>query len=156
MFEKWLQDQGKAHLLLDFLESDIFSKLSKERKPEYLNETIDVIDSLCASFDEFGIKIRGGEFGPMTAFWQSSIGMVQVLLDFIKAIRIGNCDLHLQSCEPMLVWMHAYDPTNYSRHFTYYWISQQKLQTRFPLIYQELEISQSNDLVVHLICWSLI
>ena len=91
MFEKWLQDQGKAHLLLDFLESDIFSKLSKERKPEYLNETIDVIDSLCASFDEFDIKIRGGEFGPMAAFWQSSIGMVQVLLDFIKAIRIGNC-----------------------------------------------------------------
>ena len=45
MFEKWLQDQGKAHLLLDFLESDIFSKLLKERKPEYLNESTDVIDS---------------------------------------------------------------------------------------------------------------
>ena len=40
MFEKWLQDQGKAHLLFDFLESDIFSKLLKERKPEYLNERI--------------------------------------------------------------------------------------------------------------------
>ena len=91
----------------------------KKRKPEYLNESIDVIDSLCASFDEIDIKIRGGEFGPVAAFWQTYIDMVQVLLDFTKAIRIGNWDLHLQSCERMLVWMHPYDRTNYSRQFTY-------------------------------------
>ena len=36
--------------------------------------SLTVID--CASFDEFNIKIKGGEFGPMAAFWQSYIDMV--------------------------------------------------------------------------------
>ena len=69
--------------------------------------------------------------------------MVQVLLDFIKATCNGDWDLHLQSVEQILIWMFAYDRTNYSRHFTYYWASQQKLQIRFPLIYQEFKMRNS-------------
>ena len=121
------------------MESEIFAKLLEERKPEYLNESLDAIDRLYAKLEEFDTNIRNGDFGPMAAFWQSYIDMVQVLLDFIKAIRIGDWDLHLQTCEQMLVWMHAYDRTNYSRHFTYYWASQQKLEIRFQSINQEFE-----------------
>ena len=53
MFEKWLQDQNKDDLLLDFVESEIFTKVLKERKSEYLNESLDAIDGLCAALEEF-------------------------------------------------------------------------------------------------------
>ena len=65
-----LQDQNKGDLLLDFVESEIFTKVLKERKPEYLNESLDAIDGLCAALEEFDTKIHDGEFGPLAAFWQ--------------------------------------------------------------------------------------
>ena len=37
----------------------------------------------------------------------------------------------------MLKCFFAYDKTNYSRHFTYYWASQQNLQSSHPGIYEE-------------------
>ena len=58
--------------------------------------------------------------------------MVQVLLDFVKYAPLLPWDLHLQSNERILVWIHAYNRINYSRHFTYYSASQQKLATKHP------------------------
>ena len=39
----------------------------------------------------------------------------------------------------MLIWIHAYDRINYARHFIYYWCSQQKIQNKFPAIYQQFQ-----------------
>ena len=66
----------------------------------------------------------------MAAFWSSFISMVQVLLDHIKSIRMGDWDLHLQAAERMLPWFHVYDRTTYLRHFTYNWASQKKLEDK--------------------------
>ena len=65
--------------------------------------------------------------------------MVQVLLDFEKSTRLLSWDLHLQSNERMLVWMHAFGRISYSRHFTYYWASEQKLATKHSSIFQEFQ-----------------
>ena len=75
----------------------------------------------------------------MAMFWQSYLDMVQILLDFVKSIRLPDWNLHLQSTERMLVWIHAYDTINYARHFSYYCCTQQKIQNKFPTIYQEFQ-----------------
>ena len=139
-FQTWLQEEGKRDLLVKLVESGAFQNLLQERRQTDVATAMDLTDEVCVALEEFDVKIRNGELGPMAEFWQSFIDMVQVLLDFIKATRNGDWDLHLQTTERMLVWMHAYDRTNYSRHFTYYWASQQKLHTRFPSIYQEFQM----------------
>ena len=65
------------------------------------------------------------------------IEMAQNLLDFIKSTRNGESYAHLQASEKMLKWYFAYDGTNYSRHFTYYWATQQKFHSTHPDIYHE-------------------
>ena len=82
--------------------------------------------------EQYQRKISENDLGPMTLYWQSFIDMVQILLDYIKSVRCGDWDLHLQSTERMLKWFHAYDHTNYARHFTYNWASQQKLMEKTP------------------------
>ena len=54
--------------------------------------------------------------------------MVQTLLDFVRSTRAGDWDLYLQSTERMLKWFHGYDHMNYSRHFTYFWVTQQVIE----------------------------
>lgn len=139
VFETWLREDGKRDMLVKFVESAEFQKLLQERSSSDVANALDLMSDLCDALDEFDQKIHDGELGPMAEFWQSYIEMVQILLDFIKATRGGDWDLHLQAMERM----HAYDRTNYSRHFTYYWVSQQKLQTRFPSIYQEFKMGNS-------------
>ena len=138
-FEDWLHREGKYDTFTAFIESGVFAKLLEERNSKNSSECLEAMESFSIVWEEFDAKIRKGDFGPMARFWQSFIDMGQTMLDFIKAIRTGDWDLHLQSCEQMLVWMHAYDRINYSRHFTYYWVSQQNLQARFPAIYQEFK-----------------
>ena len=63
--------------------------------------------------------------------------MVQILLEFVKSIRLPDWNLHLQR---MLVWIHTYDRINYARrHFSYNWCSQQEIQNKFPAIYQQFQ-----------------
>ena len=50
---------------------------------------------------------------------------------------MNDWNLHLQSMERMLKWFHAYDHTNYARHFTYCWADQQNLSEKHPMIYEE-------------------
>ena len=81
--------------------------------------------------------IQKGSIGPMAVFWQSLLDMTETLLEYIKSFCTGHWELHLQPMEGMLKWFHAYDNTNYVRHFTYCWATQQKLVQKHPEIYLE-------------------
>lgn len=138
-FQDWIQKEKKDNLVAEFTTSEAFANLLEERKPVAMQAGMDGIEDLASLFMEYEEKIRNQEFGPMAAFWQTFLDMVQILLDFIRAVRTGDWDMHLQTCQRMLVWIHAYDRVNYSRHFTYYWASQQNIQEKFPTIYQEFK-----------------
>ena len=71
----------------------------------------------------------------MAVFWQSFLDMTETLLDYVKSFRACYWGLHLQAMERMLKWFYAYDSTNYARHFTYCWATQQKLAQKHPEIY---------------------
>ena len=126
-------------MLTTFRESREFMMLSDQRNATNLEAAVAMFEDLFLQWQVFKNEIQKDEIGPMATFRQSFIDMIQILHDFIKSIRLGDWDLHLQSTERMLVWMHAYDRINYSRHFTYYWADQQKLQTNHPSIYHEFQ-----------------
>ena len=117
-FQEWLQQEDKNDVIAEFTKSEAFPYLFEERKASNMEAAMDSVENLAMLFTEYEEKIRNREFGPMAEFWQSFLDMVQILLDFIRAVRTGDWDLHLQTCQRMLVWTHAYDRVNYSRYFT--------------------------------------
>ena len=86
--------------------------------------------------DEFETFISDEHVSPTASFWQSYIEMFELLLQFQKSIKSGNWELHFDSCEKLLLRFHAYDHQNYSRHFSYYWATQQVLLVTHPALYE--------------------
>ena len=72
----------------------------------------------------------------MLAFWQSYLEMFVFLMNFQKSIKSENWQLHLDSCEKLLPWFHAYDHHNYACHLSYYWATQQVLAATHPTLYE--------------------
>ena len=138
-FEKWFGKSRESDALYNLRASDEFSKLMKGRNSETFENGLKAVNTLAQLYEKFDNSIRKGNLGPMARFWQSYLVMVQSLLDFVKSTRLPPWNLHLQSTKRMLVWIHAYDRINYSKHFTYYWASQQKLATKHPSILQEFQ-----------------
>ena len=58
-------------------------------------------------------------FGPNETFWADFIEMEQLLLCFIHSTRTRNWLMHIQWLQELL-WMAAYDRTNYARHVLLY------------------------------------
>ena len=65
--------------------------------------------------------------------------MIQILLDFMRSIKLGNWKLHLQSTENMLPWIFAYDRPNYARFLTYYLVTMKELPETYPNIQAQFE-----------------
>ena len=65
--------------------------------------------------------------------------MIQILLDFMRSIKLGNWKLHLQSTENMLPWIFAYDRPNYARFLTYYLVTMKELPETHPNIQAHFE-----------------
>ena len=53
--------------------------------------------------------------GPTRRFWMDYLGMVELLLKFLRAQRTGNWTLHLESFREMLPWFFIHDHQNYAR-----------------------------------------
>ena len=55
-------------------------------------------------------------------YGHSYIGMVDLLLRFVRASRTGNWKLHLVCVRDMLPWCFAYDRVNYARFMSFYFL----------------------------------
>lgn len=53
---------------------------------------------------------------PTYKFWNSYLGMVSILLSFLRATRTGDFQLHIESLRQMLPWFFACDRFNYARY----------------------------------------
>ena len=139
-FKEWLIQKGKEEVLCQFLNSEEVIELIKNPDPVHHRNTqwsFELFNKLLISLEE---EIRQNIFGPTAQFWQSFMDMSQVLLDYIKSLRIGDWQLHLCSMGKMLLWFHAYDRINYARHFTHCFASFQKLDETHPSILDQLQI----------------
>ena len=73
----------------------------------------------------------------LLSFWEEYIAMVMILLQFIKAERTGNWNLHLSSTAAMIPHFFAMDRTNYARWMPIYLADMHKLEERHPQVFQE-------------------
>ena len=88
MFEEWLQKEKNSNILTNFLECEVFTELIKKRESTILNTCLKSISALHDTHDEFYFKTRNGYFSSMAMIWQGYLNMVQILLDFVKSIRL--------------------------------------------------------------------
>lgn len=119
------------------MSSKVLSDLQTNPNLETFQSCMSEADELFTFFQEYENAISDAENSPMAAFWQSYLEMFELLMQFQKATKSGNWELHLDSCEKLLPWFHAYDHHNYARHFSYYWATQQILAVTHPTLYQE-------------------
>ena len=87
---------------------------------------------LLDKFDEF---CQDYERSRLTALWNSYLEIMQVLMNYMKSINLGDWHLYINSVGNMLPWFHEYDNHNYAQHFTYYWATQQDLLNTHQNIY---------------------
>ncbi len=75
---------------------------------------------------------------PSTAkYWRQYMEMVTILLQFIRAEREGNWNLHLSALADMLPWFSAYNHNNYTRWGTVYLADMQLLPQTNPDIHKQ-------------------
>ena len=75
--------------------------------------------------------------GPTAVFWFSFLKMMNIFFAFIRSVKIGNWELHLDAAYQMLPWFFAYDRPNYSRFLTFYWAEMKKLPETHPDVQRE-------------------
>ena len=101
-FEHWLSAKGKFQILSSFKASPELRDLIKECTSQNYQSTLTVFNSIHELFDEFNNEIDEGKLGPMAVFWNSFVKMTQLLLDYIKSMRIADWDLYLACMDPCL------------------------------------------------------
>ena len=73
----------------------------------------------------------------MFAFWEQYGDMINILLQFIKAERTGNWDLHLSAVATMVPHFFALDRPNYARWLPEYLADMNQLELKHPKVHQE-------------------
>ena len=73
----------------------------------------------------------------MFAFWDDYGHMVKLLLQFVKAERAGNWDMHLLCVSAMLPYFYAMDKPNYARWLPVYLMDMKQLATKHPDVHHE-------------------
>ena len=134
-FVEWLQTKPFTGIDTTRLTSDI----RQVRQTLHLDDILVVANSvsfkgICSLYDQFCQTPNG----PMAEYWNSYIGMVQLLLRFIRSTKEGNWQLHFECIRQMAPWMFAYDRTNYSRYLPLYWCEMMALPRTHPQAYQHL------------------
>ena len=67
---------------------------------------------------------------------QHYMEFVEIMIDFIRAYRIGDWKLHLQFFAKMLPWLSTYDHLNYAR-WTVYYADMLSLEQSAPEVYKD-------------------
>ena len=122
-----------------FLCNIFFKYLSEEVDVSDLAESIVLLfqnkarneganDNLCVAMDELLNALNPQQMqsmmkdferehsdNPNFKLWSSYMSMVEILLDFIRAEREDNWNLHLEAFAAMLPWLIIYDHTNYAK-----------------------------------------
>ncbi len=118
-FACWLQETRPG---LDEISKKKVLELLKQcqdsdNKEEYFKENWyllkDGLSALVHLFQEF--ENEGKIKSRLFAFWSEYMSMVSFLLQFIKAERTGNWNLHLSSTAKMLPYFYAMGRVNYAR-----------------------------------------
>ena len=93
------------------------------------------LSELTTLFEVFKSQARAKS--KMFAFWEQYGDMINTLLQFIKAERAGNWDLHLSAVATMVPHFFAMDRPNYARWLPVYLADMNHLESKHPKVHQE-------------------
>ena len=87
--------------------------------------------------DQKNTRCKANSDNPNFKLWSSYMSMFEILLDFIRAEREGNWNLHLEAFAAMLPWLTIYDHTNYAKWGPVYLAEMKNLENNAPEVYAE-------------------
>ena len=131
-FERWLAEQQAPGALLvnqemhrletDFRESNFFlQKFLVLHQCLQFKALLKIYHMLCERLSS-----------SMAQFWLSYVDMVQLLLNYIRSLRLADWKLYLSCIRRMLPWVFGYDRTHYSRFLSYHWCEMMTLKNSHP------------------------
>jgi len=100
-----------------------------------VNELQQETTELRSLFQDF--KAQSKAKSKIFAFWEGYGEMVKLLLQFVKAKRTGNWELHLLSVSAIVPHFFAMDRPNYARSLPVYIMGMRQLATKHPQVHQE-------------------
>ena len=145
IFRAWIANKGIEYPELEHVDvqSVIISEAFSNKVYGYSNAMKTEVDKLNDAVKDSKLIMQLKEFDEMCKensnydFWITYMGMVKVLLDFIRAEREGNWPLHLEAFTAMLPWLTAYDHLNYARWGPIYLTEMLALESKAPSVYHE-------------------
>ena len=138
-FLKWAADNEinipeELNIATESLISGFVRKPDHRTNAENLSTLVSTIiqGNLLHHIDEFARTLS-----PTSAYWWQYIQMVDTLLQYLRAEREGNWQLHLSSFAAMLPWIAIYDHFNYMRWGSVYLADMKQLETSHIDVYRE-------------------
>eukprot|EP00057_Strongylocentrotus_purpuratus_P019489 XP_011673963.1 PREDICTED: uncharacterized protein LOC105442958 [Strongylocentrotus purpuratus] len=123
------EDQAQSQKIV----SDMQAAFPSQDFDYYIDS--EAYQNLSTSYDNFIIENKNNE---TFQFWCSYMEMVGDLLQFIRATRQGDWNLHLFCVRSMLPWYFSYDRVNYARYLSAYWVEMCALKETHPDIHDAL------------------
>ena len=111
---------SKYFVMKRAFESEECKSLCNNLTQESFNACVRSRSTLFELLDEFDEFCQDYERSPLTAFWNSYLEMMQVSINYLKSIKLGDSNLYINCVRNMLSWFHVYANNNYARHFAYY------------------------------------
>ena len=140
-FTTWYQERDDTKktinqdILVEVLTSLQNSMQDKEKFLATFQQFKHEIRTVEEEFSKYNQKKEGSS--KLCQFWNNYVGMVQLLLQFIRAERTGNWHLHLSTTAAMIPHFFSMDRPNYSRWLPVYIADMQQLDKTHPRVYEE-------------------
>ncbi|XP_028391978.1 uncharacterized protein LOC114516648 isoform X2 [Dendronephthya gigantea] len=114
--------------------SDLLNIFPDEKFQDSL--TAEPFSHIVDKYEDF--VVQESEGNPTFALWSTYLEMTGILLQFVRATREGNWELHLSTMRSMLTWYFGCDRVNYCRYGTAYWLEMTRLPDTHPAILGDL------------------
>ena len=143
MWMSFVQWYNVCHAEVQIEEEDLLQKIADgisvvEQKGDVsqkVQQPQEELSELATLLEVFKSQARAKS--KMFAFWEQYGDMINILLQFIKAERTGNWDLHLSAVATMVPPLFALDRPNYARWLPLYLADMNQLESKHPKVHQE-------------------
>ena len=139
---KWKLFQSWAREILSLQDLDDEVKFLHDLFVDKHNETVYIeiseqVLQLLQTLEQMDYEMQFDKiFSEDYSYWSTYIKLVEILLDLIRAYRIGDWKLHLQIFPKMLPWFSTYDHFNYALWAPVYYADMLSLEQSAPEVYQ--------------------
>ena len=76
---------------------------------------------------------------PMYFFWDLAMQLQQNMLQFVKAIRIGDRNMYMAAVKQMVPWFFMFNHPNYARWISVYINDIESLYVTSPSLHESLQ-----------------